>query len=178
MQDFWKETWKPDLSLVLLTLGGRGSVPLSSLSNLHPATARSWEEAYTRICLPTFGFIQLSHFGQSDGCKVGLIIVPICASLLLKLDISLHTWYPFTFLSVDFVDHFYWLICSLYIVYIKPLLICNTYLPQYSSRVPKDSTDWLRINLRYVDDTTLMAESEEEVKSLLMKVRDGKLWPT
>ena len=26
-------------------------------------------------------------------------------------------------------------------------------------------------NLRYVDDTTLMAESEEEVKSLLMKVR-------
>ena len=30
-------------------------------------------------------------------------------------------------------------------------------------------------NLRYVDDTTLMAESEEEVKSLLMKVREGKL---
>ena len=26
-------------------------------------------------------------------------------------------------------------------------------------------------NLRYADDTTLMAESEEEVKSLLMKVR-------
>ena len=26
-------------------------------------------------------------------------------------------------------------------------------------------------NLRYVDDTTLMAESEEEVKSLLMKVK-------
>ena len=26
-------------------------------------------------------------------------------------------------------------------------------------------------NLRYVDDTTLMAESEEELKSLLMKVR-------
>ena len=25
-------------------------------------------------------------------------------------------------------------------------------------------------NLRYVDDTTLMAESEEELKSLLMKV--------
>ena len=27
-------------------------------------------------------------------------------------------------------------------------------------------------NLRYVDDTTLMAESEEELKSLLMKVRE------
>ena len=26
-------------------------------------------------------------------------------------------------------------------------------------------------NLRYVDDTTLMAESEEELKSLLMKVK-------
>ena len=28
------------------------------------------------------------------------------------------------------------------------------------------------INLRYVDDTTLMAESEEELKSLLMKVKE------
>ena len=27
-------------------------------------------------------------------------------------------------------------------------------------------------NLRYVHDTTLMAESEEELKSLLMKVKD------
>ena len=27
-------------------------------------------------------------------------------------------------------------------------------------------------NLRYIDDTTLMAESEEELKSLLMKVRE------
>ena len=33
-------------------------------------------------------------------------------------------------------------------------------------------------NLRYADDTTLMAESEEEVKSLLMKVKEesGKSW--
>ena len=31
---------------------------------------------------------------------------------------------------------------------------------------------WRNINnLRYADDTTLMAESEEELKSLLMKVR-------
>ena len=33
-------------------------------------------------------------------------------------------------------------------------------------------------NLRYVDDITLMAESEEELKSLLMKVKEesGKTW--
>ena len=32
-------------------------------------------------------------------------------------------------------------------------------------------------NLRYADDTTLMAESEEELKSLLMKVKEeGKIW--
>ena len=28
-------------------------------------------------------------------------------------------------------------------------------------------------NLRYADDTTLMAESEEELKSLLMKLKEG-----
>ena len=28
------------------------------------------------------------------------------------------------------------------------------------------------INFRYVDDTTLMAESEEELKSLLLKVKE------
>ena len=30
-------------------------------------------------------------------------------------------------------------------------------------------------HLRYADDTTLMAESEEELKSLLMKVESGKV---
>ena len=30
-------------------------------------------------------------------------------------------------------------------------------------------------NFRYVDDTTLMAESEEELKSLLMKVESEKV---
>ena len=29
-------------------------------------------------------------------------------------------------------------------------------------------------NLRYADDSTLMAESEEELKSLLMKVKRGE----
>ena len=34
-------------------------------------------------------------------------------------------------------------------------------------------------NLRYADDTTLMAESEEELKRLLMKVKEEseKSWP-
>ena len=38
--------------------------------------------------------------------------------------------------------------------------------------------DWFKIargninNLRYADDTTLMAESEEELKNLLMKVKE------
>ena len=33
-------------------------------------------------------------------------------------------------------------------------------------------------NLSYADDTTLMAESKEDIKSLLMKVKDesGKSW--
>ena len=33
-------------------------------------------------------------------------------------------------------------------------------------------------NLRYADDTTLITESEEELKSLLMKVKEesGKSW--
>ena len=40
------------------------------------------------------------------------------------------------------------------------------------------STSWIKIagrninNLRYADDTTLMAESKEELKSLLMKVKE------
>ena len=34
---------------------------------------------------------------------------------------------------------------------------------------------WRNINnLRYADDTTLMAESEEELKSLFMKVKEEK----
>ena len=31
-------------------------------------------------------------------------------------------------------------------------------------------------NLKYADDTTLMAESEEELKSLLMKVKKESEW--
>ena len=31
-------------------------------------------------------------------------------------------------------------------------------------------------NLRYADDTTLMAENEEKLKSILMKVKEERLW--
>ena len=36
------------------------------------------------------------------------------------------------------------------------------------SRLPGENIN----NLRYADDTTLMAESEEELKSLFMKVKE------
>ena len=38
------------------------------------------------------------------------------------------------------------------------------------SRFPRRNIN----NLRYADDTTLMAESEEELKNLLMKVKEGR----
>ena len=42
----------------------------------------------------------------------------------------------------------------------------------------KEAQAWIKIagrninNLRYADDTTVMAESEKELKSLLMKVKE------
>ena len=46
----------------------------------------------------------------------------------------------------------------------------NTGLEQAQAGI---KTAWRNINnLRYADDTTLMAESEEELKSLLMKVKE------
>ena len=38
----------------------------------------------------------------------------------------------------------------------------------------KEDALFCKDNLRYEDDTTLMAESEEELKSLLMKVRESE----
>ena len=40
--------------------------------------------------------------------------------------------------------------------------------PQAGIKIPRRTNN----NLRYADDTTLMAESEEELKSLLMKVTE------
>ena len=61
----------------------------------------------------------------------------------------------------------------LYIVTL--LILCRVH---HEKRWAGRSTSWNKIagrninNLRYADDTTLMAESEEEFKSLLMKVKE------
>ena len=54
-----------------------------------------------------------------------------------------------------------------------------TYMQSPSCKMPEwmkhklDKIVWRNINnLRYADDTTLMAEREEELKSLLMKVKE------
>uniref|UniRef100_A0A4W2D5P2 Reverse transcriptase domain-containing protein n=1 Tax=Bos indicus x Bos taurus TaxID=30522 RepID=A0A4W2D5P2_BOBOX len=64
---------------------------------------------------------------------------------------------------------------SLYIVTLLIELICRVH---HEKRWAGRSTAAVKItgtnikNLRYADDTTLMAESEEELKSLLMKVKE------
>ena len=46
----------------------------------------------------------------------------------------------------------------------------NTWLEEAQARIKLTGRNIN--NLRYADDTTLMAESEEELKSLLMKVKE------
>ena len=46
--------------------------------------------------------------------------------------------------------------------------ICGNYKTQAGNKITGRNIN----NLRYADDTTLMAESEEELKSLLMKVKE------
>ena len=57
--------------------------------------------------------------------------------------------------------------------------VCLLYMQSTSCEMPgwikqaEIKIAWRNINnLRYTDDTTLMAESEEELKSLLMKVKE------
>ena len=46
-------------------------------------------------------------------------------------------------------------------------------MPGWMKHKLESRLTWENINnLRYADDTTLMAESEEELKSLLMKVKE------
>ena len=64
--------------------------------------------------------------------------------------------------------------------YVKPVYCHPAYLTDMQS-TSWETLDWMKHklesrlrninNLRYADDTTLMAESEEELKSLLMKVK-------
>ena len=66
--------------------------------------------------------------------------------------------------------------------YVKPVYCRPAYLT-YMQSTSWEMLGWMKhqlesrfpgeiYNLRYADDTTLMAESEEELKSLLMKVRE------
>ena len=63
----------------------------------------------------------------------------------------------------------------LYIVTLLILIICRVHHEKHwaggSTRWNPDCWENIK-NLRYADDTTLMAESEEELKSLLMKVKE------
>ena len=56
-------------------------------------------------------------------------------------------------------------LCNLYVEYIMR----NAVLDEAQTGIKIAGTNIN--NLRYADDTTLMAESKEELKSLLMKVR-------
>ena len=47
----------------------------------------------------------------------------------------------------------------------------NSRIDEAQTGIKIDGGNIPSYNLRYADDTTLMAESEEEVKSLLMKVK-------
>ena len=63
-------------------------------------------------------------------------------------------------------------------------LYCHLAYLTYTQSTPWEMLDWMKHkagikiagrninNLRYADDTTLMAESKEELKSLLMKVKE------
>ena len=55
-------------------------------------------------------------------------------------------------------------------------IVRNTVLeePQYGLKIAGRNIN----NLKYADDTTLMAESEEELKNFLMKVKEVKRQPS
>ena len=65
---------------------------------------------------------------------------------------------------------------SFFILYISSLYLLTLYIMRNTG--PEETQAGIKIarkninNLRYADDTTLMAESEEELKSLLMKVKE------
>ena len=61
---------------------------------------------------------------------------------------------------------------SFHLKYYLYLCVCTTFRYniyfKYICKIARRNSN----NLRYADDTTLMAESEEELKSLLMKVKE------
>ena len=83
--------------------------------------------------------------------------------------------------SLDFPDQHttvpLWLILSFLPPVFKQLLLSTNYVIMRNTGL-EEAQAGIKIagrninNLRYADDTTLMAESEEELKSLLMKVKE------
>ena len=83
-------------------------------------------------------------------------------------------------LELDMVQ---WTVSKLGKEYVKAVYCHSAYLT-YMQSISCKMLGWkkhkqesrllgeISINLRYADDTTLMAESEEELKSLLMKVKE------
>ena len=76
-----------------------------------------------------------------------------------------------------------WLFNPAYLTYMQSTLhICTLHIIMWNARLDEAQAG-IKIagrninNLRYADDTKLMAEREEELKSLLMKVKEsGKSW--
>ena len=69
-----------------------------------------------------------------------------------------------------------------YVKAVLPVLLFNLYAEYNMQNAGLDESQaGIKIagrninNLRYADDTTLMAESEEELKSLLMKVKEERV---
>ena len=56
--------------------------------------------------------------------------------------------------------------------YVKAVYCHTAYLPGYEAQAGIKIAVGNINNLRYVDDTTLMAENERELKNLLMKVKE------
>ena len=50
----------------------------------------------------------------------------------------------------------------------KPIQYCKVKQSKIKKKISESNIN----NLRYADDTTLMAESDEELKNVLMKVKD------
>ena len=55
--------------------------------------------------------------------------------------------------------------------YVKAVYCHPAYLT-YMQSTSWETLGWMKHNLRYEGDTTLMAESEEELKSLWVKVKE------
>ena len=65
---------------------------------------------------------------------------------------------------------------STHLILCRPLLLLPSVFPSVRIFSNESADAYLRISmthiLRYADDTTLMAESEKEVKSLLLRIKE------